>query len=95
VTFFFLSFCSKTKIRNKKKGKNGILYRTSAPKLDVLSPIPNPKISVNNKQNIKKGSLKILNMEKGLVIISHTVKIKISKFSIPESHIVGEPTSQI
>ena len=53
--FFLLWF--KIKSKDIKNGINGILYRTKAPKLDVLSPTPNPKISVNNRQKIRYGSL--------------------------------------
>ena len=79
----------------RKNGKKGILYRTKAPKLEVLSPTPNAKINVNNIQKIKKGSILIsFKILKGLLRRINIDKSARMVFSIPEISIVGDPVSQ-
>ena len=84
------------KIKKVKKGKNGILYRTKAPKLEVLKPTPNPKIMVNRIQKIRKASSLIdLSSDMGFEITTHITKTIKSVFSIPDNIIVGDPVSVI
>ena len=86
----------KYKITKRKNGKNGILYRTKAPKLEVLSPTPKAKINVNNIQKIKKGSILIpFKSFKGLLKRTNSDNRAIKEFSIPEISIVADPVSHM
>ena len=79
----------------KKKGINGVLYLTIAPKLVPAIPTPKAKRIENIKQYIKKGSLnKVLKTENGETLINvYNVKIIKIKFSIAENTMVGLPIS--
>lgn len=96
MVFSFLGLKIWLSIKKEKNGRNGILYLTKAPKFDVLKPIPNPRMKVNNKQKMRKGSLrKVVNSFNGLVRITQILNNNIITFSIPEMSIVGESTSHI
>ena len=79
----------------KKKGINGILYLTNAPKFVLAIPTPNAKIKENVKANTKNGSFRII-----LIVLNGLILIKIKKlnkikiiFSTTEIIIIGLPIS--
>ena len=62
----------------------------------MLKPTPNPSIMVKSKQKIMKGSDPIeRNNFIGFVNINQIDIDKSMMFSIPDSNIVGDPTSQM
>ena len=79
-----------------RKGINGILYLTNAPKLVLAIPTPKAKNIENMKANAKKGSVNIsLKNLKGESLNKRTaVKNSNKIFSTTEITIIGLPISQ-
>ena len=65
------------------KGKNGTLYRTTAPKIGVVHPIKVPKISVKKSaKNAKLSCLRVGCLKKKIIKV---IRPRRSKFSAAAS----------